>query len=377
MLNESRNFLVVLFFNDKIKKKEAKMEILDQINLSHKIIDIPFTGKDIEAFCYPVDSNHSNWRFCGKDTKSARFEHYNYAYLLDRRFLFYNQYQTKVIAIDVDDCPRCDLHDCYEPGLDPVTFENIPLPNITVCTGNGHYQAFWRLKKAIPQKKAQKCQEYFTDVRSKLNIALNGDFAFNKRGGARNPFNPSYRVRKWHDHDFELGDLNLNIQLFKLATVSTMDNLYEPGNRNRSTFIKALNFFKKNPLIKFDDLFELIKTWQNLHEAENLSRAENAGIIKSVLRNGDKYRLRADRNYGAMNLPEVQWEELTRNGRYRKIKQRQRLGAYYTHDQRREKSKSKVIDYYRSNKTASIRQAAKDLNMHRCTIRKYKPEQVA
>ncbi|GAU08890.1 replication initiation protein [Desulfoplanes formicivorans] len=294
----------------------------------------------------------------------------------DHKFLYYNQFQTKILAIDVDDIyidklPLNNPESKYEPGLDKNTFCDIPAPNFTVCTGKGHFQAFWRLKNPIPMRGAARTHEYYSDVRTKLNIALNGDFAFNKRGSARNPFYRNYWVRKWHDDEYELSDLNLNINLFTNVSICGLNKIYEHGNRNIATFYRALYYYKKNTNISFDDLLKKTISWQQMQDEENLSQRENISIIKSVLRNGYKYKIRADRNYGAMNLPKIDWKAMTARKRKNEIRRRQSLGAHYVNKNQVIKNSKIVRDYFKANPHSSIKKAARELKMSRNTIKKY------
>ena len=329
--------------------------------------------KDVHAFCYPVDQNGSSWRFCGKNAKNVRFTHYSSEDLGRYKFIYYNQYQIKMIAVDVDDVG--EIEPSYEPGLDRSTFNDVPVPNISVCSSGGHFQAFWMLKKPMPIKCSAKSMDFCNDIRMKLNIALGGDCSFNKRGGARNPFYEKYKIMKWHDDAYELSDLNLNIDLFQSFSanlVSGGDAKYEEGERNKVTFLRALYFYKRNPKISFEELLANVLAWQNIQDDENLSYPENVGIVKSVLRNGYKYKIRADRNYGAMQLPKIDWSSMSAKQRKREIKKRQRMGAKYTHKRQTEKNLKIVKNYFNQNPTASIRNAARDLKISDKTVQKYK-----
>jgi hypothetical protein len=261
------------------------------------------------------------------------------------KFLFLNEKRYDILAVDVDDVEDMEEVEAgYEPGLDPATFTDVPMPNYSVCSGRGHYQAMWILQDPLPPRPSPKSVEFLSDVRDGLNMALNGDFAFNMRGAARNPFCTDYKARRWHGGRYSLEELNLGNPLFKQVRTAKHTSDYQEGNRNRATFLFALSLAKQDPTISMESLLIQVEFWQQAHAPEKpLSRSENAAVVKSALRNGYRYKIRADFNYGAMNLPALNWAEMTEQQRKDEIHKRQRQGALWVAEQKTATTTDKIL----------------------------------
>ena len=185
---------------------------------------------------------------------------------------------------------------------------------------------------------------YFRDVRDGLSLALNGDFAFNARGAARNPFCTDYKARRWHGDRYSLEELNLGNPLLRMVRTARHTSEYCQGNRNTATFLFALSLSKKDPTASMEALLAQVEFWQSAHAPEKpLGWSENVAVVKSALRNGYRYKIRADYNYGVMNLPELNWPEMSEQERKEEIKKRQQAGAAFTHMARKMKTEEKIL----------------------------------
>lgn len=341
--------------------------------MEKKIEKLQSLRRNQSIWLFPVCRDKSKWFAQAKKTKSEKFQNITSIDIFSYQFLQYNQFQYKLIGIDVDDVDisPLDIESGYEPGLDPAYYSDVPIPNWSVCSSNGHFQAFWKMKNPLPVDSSSKSIAYYDDVRTKLNIVLNGDFAFNKKGTCRNPFCFRAKSKVWHDDSYELSDLNLNIDLFQKVQTASKDNQYYIGNRNTSTFLSCLNFYKQEPSISYSDLLAKTIAWQTIQSCRNLGPGENAGIVRSVIRNGDKYQIRADRNYGAMGLSKADWKSMSAAERQSEIRSRQSAGAKYSSRKKSIAASERVREFFALNPTSSISEASRKLGMSRATIRKY------
>jgi len=252
------------------------------------------------------------------------------AELFNYPFVTINRHRYNAVNIDVDDVLPGEQY--FLPGLDRSTYQGagLPLPNLAVQTSGARVQAFWLLDRPLPRNASPSSWQYYTDVRARMNAALNGDFACNPRGAVRNPFYLGHKVVKFHEGRTELAKLNVPVKL-DAKTYQYHSRDYYTGNRNRATFNFALQYYKERQgQITQEELLRQVQAFQNLADAPALPLQENKLIVRSIARNADKYKVRANRNYGAMNLPAVDWGSMTAQERQAEITARQRQGAAYT-----------------------------------------------
>lgn len=267
--------------------------------------------------------------------------------VLNYPFLSINQTCYSVVHIDVDD-PDCDQDPIIPPAFDVSFYNwlNIPAPNITIQTTAPRFQAFWLLKKFMPFGARRTALDFYHDVRQKLNFALGGDASCNIRGAARNPFyiKAQPQVRCFSKERRDLADINPRYIRIPARTYQNQAHKYEVGNRNRVTFRVVLRRFKElGERASVQEMFEYAKRFQAQCNAEPLPDRENMTIASSVIRNGHKYRLSKDFNYGAMQLPEADWDSLTSAQRKAEIQWRQSAAAKWVHKKRKAKTRDRLV----------------------------------
>lgn len=249
--------------------------------------------------------------------------------VVNHPFIEINRYRVSILAVDCDNAP---LQQGYSVGFDPQTYlqHGLPLPNTVVQTARG-YQAMWFLKYPISKKTGHASMQYYTDVRSRIIAALDCDMHCNISGAMRNPFYMGFEHDSviFHRAAHELCDLDVVPNVPRSGLYSAVE--YESGARNCATFRYALALFKQhNEKMNLSGLFLRVSAWVKSQAcASALDAAEIKTICSSVIRNGHRYKVRADRNYGAMQLPVFDYSGLTADQRVAVIKHRQGLGGRY------------------------------------------------
>lgn len=261
---------------------------------------------------------------------APELEHYPYIAI--------NQRDFRIVHVDVDSIDVSG-EPLLEPAFDIQTYDdlNIPWPNFTVISSGHRFHAFWVLERSIPRSATFRSISYFHDVRTKLIYSLGGDPACNVAGAVRNPFFAKANVRELSRKPYRLADLNLDIKV-DAKTYETYRSLYQQGTRNCATFRAALGFYKEHHgQVEFDELVTWIQTFQGLYPGvDPLPLSEVRWIAGSVVKNGWRYRTRADRNYGIMGFSPLDCSGMEEKERLDAIRTRQKIGAAFVHNLRRQ-----------------------------------------
>lgn len=265
-------------------------------------------------------------------------------------FITANKARIGGIVIDVDDVEEDESG--FLPGFDEGTYEwaGAPLPARVVSTSGQRFQAQYPLHRPLPLRKnaSGKSFDFFRDVRDSLTVALNGDLAVPYRGTVRNPLFRHAKVIDFHQTAFHLADIQAATKLDG-RMFERWSREYRQGNRNRATFLFALDEFKTSgDTLSPEALIAKIQTFQALHTSvPALGLGEISRIASSVLRNGSRYH-RPGRRYephwkvGALGLPSANWAGMTPNERRTEIRYRQGVGALHCHEVRKAATLAKL-----------------------------------
>jgi hypothetical protein len=217
--------------------------------------------------------------------------------LRNYKYIEPNKYHYTAICEDIDDTPD------KTEGLDPYYYDHhgLPCPSFAVLTNRGYHVA-WPLQ--YPVRKNGKAAQWCNNIHTSFCYATNGDFACNNSAAIRNPAYKDATTAFFGNFYYELAKLqvdkpNSNIQHHHNHY---QDGVYDIGNRNRASFDYVLNLYKAADNPDYDTLLAALENWQSSQIAPALSRPENIGIIKSVLRNGYRYNARTN-NRGILRLP--------------------------------------------------------------------------
>lgn len=174
------------------------------------------------------------------------------------------------------------------------------------------------------------------------------------------------------DWRHELAKLDVT-HLWKTAPRIPFTVEYCQGNRNRASFCYALRLFKHNPTLPFEDLLFSLESFQQEQSAPPLSRTENAGILKSVLRNAHRYG-DINPNRGILGLPPKPGF-LSDADYWPWRSERHSAGAAYARQKRTEDRKSKIAEAaasLRQNGAAvTVSAVARMIGVSRNTVQKY------
>ncbi|GAB6177488.1 hypothetical protein JCM16814_23790 [Desulfobaculum senezii] len=163
---------------------------------------------------------------------------------------------------------------------------------------------------------------------------------------------------------------------------------YRRANRNNVLFHYLLSVFKddeehgkatsRETLATLADEFMLDRKEQR--GIELLPKNEVRDTITSILKNGHKYYSQnwATRNFGAMDLPEIDWSAMSDSEREKEIRRRQSEGAKFSRQKHAEKSKDAVLRTYNglaqaTGQIPSKKAVARESGVSLPTVRKYWP----
>lgn len=307
-----------------------------------------------------------------KRSKSAQVEFVPWRLVPDFPYLVLNTTAIRWIHVDVDLAPGWrDMP--FHPAFDAAIFDqyNLQVPNFSVHSGDS-YHMIWRLQKSLPLAGSKTSMSFLYDVRRKIVQTMSGDTSCPLRNVAfKNPAHKANSYRYWGDHFYYLDKLNIAVGSQKNTNWENAE--YGKGQRNESTFRSALSWWKREgQKATLDELVDYIAAFQEgFHGIEPLSRAENISIATSILRNGDRYKTRADRNYGAMKLPKAKWREMSPDERREEIRRRKQLGAGYTNKNQKQSTREKIkasIEQLRGSKI-SARAIAEHSGLSHRTVR--------
>lgn len=296
-------------------------------------------------------------------------------------FITANKARIAGITIDVDDVEADEPY--HRPGFDEGTYDwaGVPCPARVVATSGPRFQAIFPLRQPMPlRRNASKASfDFFRDVRDDLNLSLNGDFAVPYRGTVRNPLFKGAKVHDFHQTAFHLADLQ-TIGKLDARRFERWSGEYREGNRNRSTFLFALEESKASgDTLDRDALIARIQTFQALHTSvPALGLGEISRIASSVLRNGSRYH-RPGRRYephwkvGALDLPPANWTAMTPGERRDEIKIRQQLGQIHRSEvvkaRTLEKLEAAMGELVRTGQTITLKGLARAAGVSRTTVR--------
>jgi len=279
-----------------------------------------------------------------KKWKSAPVEFVPWALVPSYPYLVLNTTSIRWIHIDVDLEPGWERLG-FHPAFDSEIFDQYSLqfPNWSVHSKNS-FHMIWRLRRSFPLVGSAVSMAFLYDVRRKILEALNGDSSCPVRNVSfKNPAYKGHQYRYWGSHCHFLDKLNIDVDVSQGGAGWT-NSKYGRGQRNEATFYAVLSWWKEGgQRASFDEMLDFITSYQECFtDTPPLSHAENTAIAKSILRNGDRYKTRADRNYGAMKLPEAKWREMSFEERKAEIRRRQRLGAKFTHKKRQLSTRQRI-----------------------------------
>ncbi len=228
-------------------------------------------------------------------------------------------------------------------AFDPERFDalNIPYPTFSVLSGTSvHF--LWPLSCPMSPRPSKKSLLYYLDVRRNLTLAVGGDTACPAIGvAAKNPFFGKHLAQRYPTRPCALADLRVEgVTSGRSAILAPV--VYEKGQRNYATFRAALKHFRLRPGVTAEELMAFIEVFQAEWAASPLSTGENRGIVASIIRNADRYRIRADRDYGAMRLPSLKGTGLPPEQMLAAIRERQAVGAKFSAARRSAKKKEAV-----------------------------------
>lgn len=280
-----------------------------------------------------------------KASKNGIIEVVPRAAVCDYPYIVVNTTAINWIHIDVDLKTGWEDPD-FHPAFDLEQFERhcLQLPNLIVHSGSS-YHLLWRLEASLPLIASPASSTFMSDVRRKIIIALNGDNSCPIRNVAcKNPEYPENKTRFIGVHKCHLDKINIDIPLPRKSE-KTWNIEYGKGQRNDATFKAALTWWwDGGQNASLDEILSFIESYQERHsDVAPLSRTENTSIASSILRNGHKYPIRADRNYGDMELPEVDYTGMTAEQRLEIITDRKSGGAKYSNQKRSKRTREEVL----------------------------------
>ena len=210
-------------------------------------------------------------------------------------YVVVNKWHYPFVLVDVDEPRYDDKAEAFDPGF----FDGLglPLPNTVTVSGRG-YHVLWALE--YPLARHGKGMPYYRYIRTVYNAAMNGDFSCAATAATRNPFYVGGNAVCFGSWRRELAKLDIPFKGGKPG-FRVHSTAYIQGNRNTATFLHALAVYKANPGMDFERLLECAESFQMGQSAPPLSRAENTGIVASILRNGGRYSL-GNPNRGRLGL---------------------------------------------------------------------------
>lgn len=248
------------------------------------------------------------------------------------------------IDIDLPKMPRPFDGETQELALQRTAFDiapydalNIPPPAFTVLSGKS-FHLLWPLMRPFPPHPSLESLRFYLDVRRYLMRALGGDIACGVNMiGAKNPFFTGHMAVNYPTGPCTLEALRID------ATPQDMPHWhrleYETGQRNCASFRAGLAFFHRLGGASVDEVLEFLIEFQAGSNAPALDLGENKDIAKSIVFKGERYKSRADRNYGAMGLPSLKGTGMPPEQLRSAIRERQGEGGRYAAEQRAAESR--------------------------------------
>jgi len=257
--------------------------------------------------------------------------------MVEYPYIVINSGRLNWVHIDVDLPPGLPVVDGETSQLmlqriafDPAPYDelNIPYPAFSVLSRRSFHLA-WPLLRSLPGEPTLRAWNFYRDTRLKLALALGGDFACPSNSvSMKNPFYDEHFAATYPTAPCRLADLLVDGILPTRAAVLE-EIAYETGQRNLATFRAALEYSSAHPGSSYERLLDFIESFQANQTDPPLPRTENQGIVASIL-NNRHYRVRAHRNYGAMNLPTLRGTGLPPEQMLAAIRERQADGAKFS-----------------------------------------------
>lgn len=225
-----------------------------------------------------------------------------------KRFIKINAGPLKVLHIEIDE-PEDDLRSWRQPSY----FEDrgVPVPNCIVESDRGVH-VFYFLAYPISRKN-KIVKEFYEDVRMKIIVALGADPLCNIRGMVRNPFYEDAASLWFREDARTLEELNTNVKLESKYGTQRYDLEYRLGNRNNSLFLRGLLEYQKRRELYTQDLKNRYRK-QDVSDMERFLKgiiarhpkveafpvSELRTVARNIILRGDKYKVRAERDYGRL-----------------------------------------------------------------------------
>ena len=253
------------------------------------------------------------------------------------------------IDIDLQKMPRpadgeTPMQALQRTVFDPAPYEalNVPLPAFVALSGQS-FHLLWPLLRPLPPHPSPKSRRFYHDVRRNLIRALGGDIACGVHNiAAKNPFFAGHLAVNYPAGPCSLEALRLDAAPQDIPQWRQLD--YATGQRNCASFRAGLAFFHRLGAASVDEVVAFLVEFQAGSNAPPLDAEENKDIARSIVFNGERYKSRADRNYGAMRLPTLKGTELPVEARRAAIRQRQAEGGRYSAEQRMAECKRIIAD---------------------------------
>lgn len=293
----------------------------------------------------PPQERCPHFNQCDKPSEMKIYTHtqWNPVPIESKRFIKINAASIKVLHVEIDE-PDCDFGEWRQASY----FEDrgVPVPNCITESERGVH-LFYFLAFPISRKKRTTVQ-FFEDVRLKIIIALGADSHCNIRGMVRNPFFEE-AVSLWFREDARtLEELNTNVKLESKYGTQKYDLEYRVGNRNNALFRRGLieyhtkqdlytqdlkNGYRKEDVAAMERFLKGIVARHPKVEAFPLSELRQ--IARNIIFRGDKYKVRAERDYGRLKReglagPDVGPWSKSREVREGQVKTRQAWGASHS-----------------------------------------------
>jgi hypothetical protein len=272
-----------------------------------------------------------------KANKSYPAEYVPTAQVAEYPYIVINSGRLNWVHIDVDLPPGLPVADDETPQLmlkriafDPAPYDhlNIPYPAFSVLSRRSYHLA-WPLLRSLPREPSARAWNFYRNTRGKLALALGGDLACPSNSvSMKNPFYDRNFAQRYPANPCHLADLLVD-GILPARSAFLEEIAYETGQRNLATFRKALEYSQAHPGASYEQLLDFIESFQANQTDPPLPRAENQGIVASILSNRH-YRVRAQRNYGAMNLPTLRGTGLPPEQMLAAIRERQSKGAQFS-----------------------------------------------
>lgn len=282
-----------------------------------------------------------------KTAKSDPAEYVPSARVAEFPYIVINSGRLNWVHIDVDLPPGLTVVDGETTQLmlqriafDPAPYDelNIPYPAFSVLSRRSFHLA-WPLLRSLPHEPSVRAWNFYRNARCKLALALGGDLACPSNSvSMKNPFHDRHFVQQYPTSPCRLGDLVVDGIL--PARAAFLEEIsYETGQRNLATFRKALEYSQAHPTASYEQLLDFIERFQANQTDPPLPRSENQGIAASIVRNRH-YRVRAQRDYGAMGLHTLRGTGLPPEQMLAAIRQRQSEGAKFSCARRASRKKA-------------------------------------